>query len=278
MRLISWNMARMKVHWRDITRDNRTDIALLQEAVPPPTDIQVAETVPLLGADWFTVGAGANLPFCAAIARLSDRVRLRQIPTKSLVHAGPNDLAVSQPGTLAACEVIEPSGEIIVVASMYGAWRAPIPWRKNAKNYADASVHRLISDLSALVPLQRGHKIIAAGDLNILRGYGENGSPYWRGRYDSVFARMSAIGLAFVGPRHPHGEQASPWPRELPKASMNVPTYRTRKLDASTATRQLDFVFASPTLVDRLQVRACNRGDEWGPSDHCRVEIELLEK
>jgi hypothetical protein len=42
-----------------------------------------------------------------------------------------------------------------------------------------------------------------------------------------------------------------------------------------TATRQVDFVFASDSLKDRLRIRALNAPDEWGPSDHCRVLIEL---
>jgi hypothetical protein len=42
------------------------------------------------------------------------------------------------------------------------------------------------------------------------------------------------------------------------------------------ATRQLDLVFASHALADRLSVRALNTDhDEWGPSDHCRVVIDL---
>jgi hypothetical protein len=42
------------------------------------------------------------------------------------------------------------------------------------------------------------------------------------------------------------------------------------------ATRQLDFVFASHALANRVSVRALNNNtDEWGPSDHCRVLIEL---
>ena len=41
-------------------------------------------------------------------------------------------------------------------------------------------------------------------------------------------------------------------------------------------TRQLDFVFASQALADRLTVRALNSDhEEWGPSDHCRVAIVL---
>ena len=34
--------------------------------------------------------------------------------------------------------------------------------------------------------------MLAAGDLNILYGYGENGSAYWAARYATVFDRMRA--------------------------------------------------------------------------------------
>ena len=85
----------------------------------------------------------------------------------------------------------------------------------------DASVHRVLSDLSLLVGKQRGHRIIAAGDLTVLYGYGEN--DYWKRRYDTVFDRMEAIGPLLVGPQYPGGRQAEPWPAELPPGSLNVP-------------------------------------------------------
>jgi hypothetical protein len=90
-----------------------------------------------------------------------------------------------------------------------------------------------------------------------------------------VFNRMAALGLSFVGPQAPNGRQAAPWPEELPQASKNVPTYYTSRKNPVSATRQLDFVFASKALTDRVSVRAINEPDEWGPSDHCRVEIEV---
>ena len=91
------------------------------------------------------------------------------------------------------------SGEQITVASIYGAWTSPIPWREGSWIYADASVHRLISDLSALVASQRGHRIIVAGDLNILHGHGEQGSEYWQARYQTVFTRMARWGCRSSG-------------------------------------------------------------------------------
>jgi endonuclease/exonuclease/phosphatase family metal-dependent hydrolase len=182
---------------------------------------------------------------------------------------------VSRMGTLAAAVVHLPTAEPLVVASMYATWESPHRSTGGRWIYADASVHRVISDLSALVGQQRRHRIIAAGDFNVLYGYGEEGSKYWAGRYDSVFRRMAALGLPFVGPQVPAGRQAMPWPDELPRSSKNVPTYHTTHQKPETATRQLDFVFASEQLVKRVRVKALNEPHCWGCSDHCRVDIEL---
>src|SRR5205814_2533146 len=98
MRLLSWNMAHLESHWREITSDRGLDLALVQEAVPPPEGV-VQQTI------WAT--AGANRRFCTAIARLSDRVSIRPIETKALADAGLEDLGVSLRGTLAAAEVTD---------------------------------------------------------------------------------------------------------------------------------------------------------------------------
>ena len=118
------------------------------------------------------------------------------------------------------------------------------------------------------------HRIVAAGDLNTLFGHGEDGDPYFADRHAMVFERMKILGLSFVGPQYPNGRQAEPRPDELPADSRNVPTYRPGK-NPATATRQLDFVFASRSMADSVRTRALNGVDEWGPSDRCRVEIEV---
>ena len=129
--------------------------------------------------------------------------------------------------------------------------------------------------MSTFIAAKHGHRIIAAGDLNILRGYGEGGNEYWSARYETVFDRMEILGLPCVGPEYLNGRQAHPWPDELPQDSRNVPTYRSNQKKPETATRQLDYVFTSPELANLLTVRALNGLDEWGPSDHCRIAIEL---
>jgi endonuclease/exonuclease/phosphatase family metal-dependent hydrolase len=90
-----------------------------------------------------------------------------------------------------------------------------------------------------------------------------------------VFDRARALGLRLVGPFHPNGRQAAPWPPELPTESLCVPTYFHAQQTPETATRQLDFVFASDSIADRVTAVALNAVQEWGPSDHCRVRIDV---
>ncbi len=272
VKMITWNIARREDAWRFLL-DSDADIALLQEAAEPPAD--VAGMLDVDPAPWWTPGADKKRRWRAAIVKLSDRVHVQWLEAKSLHEAHSGELAVSRPGTLAAATVTPTSGEPFIVASMYALWEKPHTVTGSGWIYADGSVHRLISDLSVFVGQQAGHRILAAGDLNVLYGYGEGGSAYWASRYATVFRRMSALGLSFVGPQAPAGRRAEPWPDELPRTSNNVPTYHTSHQTPATATRQLDFVFASNSLTERVRVRALNEPDQWGPSYHCRVEIEV---
>lgn len=272
VKLISWNIARRERAWRFLLESD-ADIALVQEAAEPPAEI--AGKLDVDPAPWRTAGAGQNRRWRAAIVKLSDRVGVQWLEAKSLHEARPGELAVSRLGTLAAATVTPASGDPFIVASMYAPWEKPHSATGSGWIYADASVHRLISDLSTFIGKEKNHSIIAAGDLNILYGYGEGGSAYWESRYATVFSRMSALGLSFVGPQAPAGRRAEPWPEELPRTSNNVPTYYTSCQAPATATRQLDFVFASNSLCGHVRVSALNESDQWGPSDHCRVRIEV---
>ena len=272
IRIVSWNVRKLDEPWR-ILAGMDVDVVLAQEARKPPPDvadrIRVPETLWRIGGKW-------RRPFCATIAAVSDRVDVRFRALRPLNDATGDDLAVSHVGALAIADVTDrATRESVTVASMYGVWEQPIGSAKGKWKFADASIHRLLSDLSACIETERRHRLIAAGDLNVLFGYGEHGKAYWKGRYDSIWARADAIGIPFAGPRLPNGIAARVRPAELPADSPTVPTYRTRQADPASATRQLDFVLASRHLHPRLSIRALNSDDEWGPSDHCRVLIEL---
>ena len=262
VKVISWNIGGGVAPWQWLTEMD-ADVALLQEAGEPPRDL--VKPVDVDPAPWRTAGWSVWARR-TAIAKLSDRVNVEWITAKSLGDADSGALAVSRPGTLTAAIVTLPDVEPFVVVSMYSFWESPHVSTGSGLIVSDASAHRLVSDLSAFIGQQRGHRILAAGDLNILHGHGEHGDEYWASRYGTVFSRMEALGLPFVGPQAPNGRQADPWPDELPRESKNVPTY---------AARQLDFVFASREMAHSVSVRALNEPEQWGPSDHCRLEISV---
>jgi exonuclease III len=271
--LLSWNMKQKASNWQTVL-DSEVDTALLQEAKAPPDELR-AEILPDRESEWCDSG----LSWRAAVVGLvkTDKIEFAPIKIQPLGGSNPEALMVSRPGSMAAAVMkIKETGEEIILVSMYAHWMSPIQMAASKWIFADASAHRLISDLCGLIGHQKGHKIIVAGDLNILYGYGEDGNLYWGNRYNNVFERMRALGFCFVGPQAPlGGRQADPWPKELPEHSLNVPTFYHNRQTPATATRQLDYVFASESIADRVMVRALNSLEEWGPSDHCRIIIEL---
>ena len=55
----------------------------------------------------------------------------------------------------------------------------------------------------------------------------------------------------------------------------NVPTYHHPGSGPETAVNQLDYAFASRGFHEKVSVLAMNEIEEWGPSDHCRLMIEV---
>ncbi|MCC5947341.1 MAG: endonuclease/exonuclease/phosphatase family protein [Nitriliruptoraceae bacterium] len=268
--LWTWNVNGLRP-WDELASSG-VDVALLQEVPAPPADWP-HPVVPDPAEGWATAGwRTGRWSRRTAVVQVSDAVRVEPRD-----HAAVGDLdavavPVSRPGTLAVAD-IHAGDAAVTVASMYGGWDRSADPRRTI--YADAAVHRLLSDLASMVTGPRGHRLIAAGDLNVLHRYGEHGDPYWAARYATVFDRAESMGLRFVGPQAPNGRQADPRPDELPEASLDVPTYHTRQQGPAGATRQLDFVFVSDELADRVRVHALNEVDDWGPSDHCRIQIEV---
>ena len=64
-------------------------------------------------------------------------------------------------------------------------------------------------------------------------------------------------------------------PPDVPSATKNVPTYHAKGGPAA-AVNQLDYAFASRGFHQRVSVRAMNDVEEWGPSDHCRLVMEVM--
>ena len=290
IKIISWNIQGAwdinisDAAWRCLLESD-ADIALLQEACLPPDD--VAERIEFDRTLYIDESGNPILNKYGdkisrtAIARLSEQVRVDYLEPVPLAEAQEGDFAVTHAGAISAAIVTPTGGESIkpfTVVSFCAEYEKPhCSTGKMSWKITDASLHRVISDLSLFIGRQRGHRVVAAGDLSVYRGYGEDKSGYWEGRYDTVFKRMEAIGLPMVGPQHcdgRQGRQADPWPEWLPEGSKNVPTIYPVGGGPKDAAHQLDFVFAS-SWIKLVEVSALNELDEWGPSDHCRIEITV---
>ncbi len=279
IRVVSWNIARHQEPWRELERMARrdeADVALLQEAGSPP-----GELAHLLPREDETFWSRHLYDRWCLVAGLSGRVRVerfREVPPIS--YLGEGDVGVSGIGTIAAARVVphEDEAEAFVAVSMYARWMKPhpstgSPFRVGA---SDVSAHRIISDLSAFIghvdPSK--HRILAAGDLNMF--YGATGHELsLPERERTVWARMEALGLEFLGPQAPDGRlSATPQP-DVPADTKNVPTFHIIGQSPADADRQFDYAFASRGFHEGVRVRALNDVDEWGASDHCRLLIEV---
>ena len=177
LRLWTWNVNGTAV-W-DTLAESGIDVALLQEAPPRPAAWS-GMVVPDPSDGWATAGWSAGrLRRRTAIVQVSGAVHVTPRPVGAVGDLDAAGIPVSRPGTLAAADV-EVGEASVTVVSMYGGWERSADGRRTL--YADAAAHPVLSDLSALVTSQNSHRIIAAGDLNILNRYGEHGSADWAAR------------------------------------------------------------------------------------------------
>ena len=283
--VVCWNIARRHNAWRQLVEMD-ADVALLQEAGRYPYD--VASRVDIgprehwdshyWNSDWYKPRFPKLFDRWSMVVKLSDRVEVEWFKQVSPISMTAEDeIAVSGIGTIAAARIIPRDAAPFIAVSMYGRWIAPHPstnsrWRVG---YPDGSAHRIISDLSAFIGSTdpSTHRILAAGDLNMAFG-GKDEEPFTP-RERTVTDRMDALGLEMLGPQYRHGRQADPTPEYLPADTRNVPTYHTVGQTPETATNQLDWAFASRGFHRDITVRALNEVEEWGPSDHCRLLIEV---
>ena len=288
--VVSWNVAKSHEPWRQLLQMG-ADVALLQEAGRVPPDVaDKVNTGPMEHWDshvwnshWYKGRFEKLYDRWPMVVKLSDRVEVEWFKQVSPIGWTEEDeIAVSGIGTIAAARVTPRDGstEPFIAVSMYARWIGSHPSVKTAwrVGYADSSVHRIISDLSAFIGHEnpQTHRILAAGDLNIAHGYGDGGDPYWEARYRSVFERMATIGLEFIGPQAPNGRQAETPATGEPEDSRNVVTYYLPGKNPKTASNnQLDYAFASRGFHESVTVRAMNSVEEWGASDHCRLLIDI---
>ena len=287
-RVVNWNVAKRHAPWRELVEMD-VDVALLQEAGNCPTDVvDRVDTGPdaswdahRWNSDWWQGRWPRLFDRWSKVVKLSNSVDVEWFKQVSPIGwVSDDEIAVSGIGTIAAARVAPASAEPFVVVSMYARWLSPHPstHSKWGTGYSDGSAHRIISDLSAFIGSTdpATHRILAAGDLNTFYGATDDNRLVLAARDRTVFERMNALGLEFLGPQAPEGGlQADPTPPGLPTDTRNVPTFYAAGQKPDAAANQLDYVFASRGFHEQVTVRALNSPDEWGSSDHCRILIEI---
>ena len=218
------------------------------------------------------------------VVRLSDRVDIEWFKQVGPIGWPEQDeIAVSGIGTITAARITPRDGSIepFIAISMYGRWIGSHPSVKTSWSfgYADASVHSIISDLSTFTGHEnpQTHRILATGDLNILHGYGDGGRPpYWEARYRSVFERMQAIGLEFVGPQAPNGRQAETLATHEPPGLPQRGDVRPPRQEPSDGKQQSAGLRLRLARIPRQpEGAAYERRRGVGRKHHCRLLIVI---
>ena len=273
MNLISWNMHQRPGNWAvlaNLMREHHADAAMVQEAVAPPGqlpgDLRVFADPSQPTNPWqLPVPAGCKRNFASAIAVSGDAAIERWTPT-ALGKAAYGGRTISHPGQWVALALGEGETRIWVV-SLYGIWDKTLD---TGHIFAEATLHRAISDLAPLLYATDTARVVLAGDLNVWRGYG---GKKWEPGYRSVFQRLEAYGLALAGPYAQPGSVLDGCPCADASGCRHVRTYRHQQRKDSTP-YQLDFAFSRG-----VKVAGCSALDEerlWEHSDHCPILIEVV--
>jgi len=280
IKVVCWNIAKMHDPWRELVEMD-ADVALLQEAGTVPEDVR--DRVELSPYEpWLKCDPTTGYPTYdrwPMVVRLSDRVKVewfRQVGPTWIDPERPKDVAVSGIGTIEVAKVIPKAGpEPFIAASMYARWLGPHPTAVGDWIYSDATAHSIISDLTAFIGYYDRpdkHRILAAGDLNI----SFRSTNHFDHRAQTVLDRFQALGLDYMGPRYPDGRRAYPIPDHLNEESLDVPTYYHKPSNTPAGAHvQIDHVFASQGFHEEIQTKALNEVEEWGPSDHCRIAVDV---
>ena len=160
--VVSWNIAKKHAPWRELVRMG-ADVALLQEAVPPPEDVDTLDIGPREAWEshswnsnwWHGRGWKALFDRWPMVVRLSDRVEVEWFKQVSPVWGGEADeIQVSGIGddNGGARHAEGRLGRAVHCSFDVCAVVGPLnPTATGDWIYSDASAHRIISDLSAFI-------------------------------------------------------------------------------------------------------------------------------
>jgi Endonuclease/Exonuclease/phosphatase family len=251
MRIATWNIAH-RAAWpaaAGLLGRLGVDVVLLQEA---PAAAATAWTQFVMPHQAISAGR-----------RWASAVASSTVPLESVVRARPRwadgDVPLLQtfPGSVAVAEANLGDDTPLLFVSLYGLID---------HGYAYTTLHRQISDLTALLDSRLGRRVILGGDFNA----GTQSTPRWRRLYDNLWERLELLGLIDLLERT-RGERG-PLPGcgcALGERCGHVHTVKLR----SGRPVQADYLFATHEVAERLTAIRIPDGRDGEPdpftvSDH----------
>lgn len=275
MRIATWNLnaatsphrkrfdnrsAHARAAWDELGSLN-LDVALLQEAVPPPGDLGRPPTATLPAGtdreDWRSLPGPARW-WCSAVAAWG--TELQAISDEDRMEP----LYVSQKGAYAA-GIVARDGKPLAVASVYALWDYGWAPAGGKARYAHTSLHRAISDLTPILDTaNNGMSVILAGDFNTSSQFE---SPH-REAFQTVDDRLVGLGLENVALR-PEDEDLDGCP------CADEICRHLRTIEGPTP-YQDDYIYVSSDLAASIRFRKMERSEKAEAiSDHLPLVIDL---
>ncbi len=253
LRLVSWNMKGAKTSWPYLVDELGADMALLQEALPPPAGIPAVHVAdPLSGRR----GTGVAIYCRARMPQVVGSVRCRGREVK---------IPQTHPGCCLVADAKVGATPFRLI-SVYG--------RIDGAGLSDTTLHRILSDVTPVIDAGRRTLLYLAGDFNTSTQlmWAAPGSNEMVARDALVFRRLVESGMVdvFHATRdgRPRLEGCKCYDGE--NCSHVRTIYHTRRLDKPW---QLDYAFASKPLAAVIQsLRIGERGTH--QSDHQPVIVE----
>lgn len=269
----------------ELGRTHGVQVALLQEAVPPPSAEWTTFPSATASELWaITAHADRQRYFASVVAVLDPALTGRSVEPTALGQAEYGKFAASHPGQFSVVEVARLSvpvegtvdghpvlhaivntdaGPTVAFISLYGIWD-----RDERYLFSEATLHRAISDLTIVLQEKSRTRVVLAGDLNIFFEWDQaTYDAHWAARYDTVFTRLNAYGLLLVGPFGHSSLDRCECGRGEECRHVRTFAYQRRPQNRPN---QLDYVFARPTLAT-LRCHVLDDEAAWRYSDHLPV-------
>ena len=237
------------------------DVALLQEATPPPSDLTRPPTgTRPVGVDreaWRSLPGPARW-WCSAVAVWNVDLLAPSDEDRS------EPLYVSQKGAYAG-GVVTMNDSAVVVASVYALWDYGWLPRGTKPRYAHTSLHRAISDLTPVLDsAAHGMPVIVGGDFNTSSQFP---SPH-REAFRTVHERLTGLGLHNVSLR-PEDQLLAGCPCD-DEPCRHLQTYE------GAIPYQDDYLYMSEDLVRRTRLVQMERTEAvQAVSDHFPLIVEV---